>query len=336
MSMAKKIIVTVILVAYTLFGLAQDIYFSQFYAAPLLMNPALTGFYPGDMQVGLNYRNSTNGFIPASTYAASADIKIAKRVIKPNIFALGLVSAIDNVSKGLVSSTNLLASGAYHICMDKRKFHYLSFGAQIGMLERQFNPDDFTYDVQWDHNTGFHADWPTHENFQIQQAYNFDWNMGFFWYSHLPRYSALFIGSSVFHLHEPKQSFLGKDEHFTRRILIHGGNRIGFNQEFSLIPQFMVMLQNRSQQIIEGLTMEYRIRDTETAFRFGSWFRHSDNSIIFSAGFRASGVQFGLSSDFISPIQKESRTRGAMEFSVVVSPTFTRQSKLSADPTRIF
>ena len=36
---------------------AQDIHFSQFYNAPLTVNPALTGRIPGSYRVVINYRN---------------------------------------------------------------------------------------------------------------------------------------------------------------------------------------------------------------------------------------------------------------------------------------
>ena len=36
---------------------AQDIHFSQFYASPLTLNPAMTGFVNGDCRAGVIYRN---------------------------------------------------------------------------------------------------------------------------------------------------------------------------------------------------------------------------------------------------------------------------------------
>ena len=36
---------------------AQDIHFSQFYASPLTLNPAMTGFLNGDCRAGVMYRN---------------------------------------------------------------------------------------------------------------------------------------------------------------------------------------------------------------------------------------------------------------------------------------
>jgi len=40
---------------------AQDPHFSQFYAAPLYLNPALAGTSAGNYRVGVNYRDQWRG-----------------------------------------------------------------------------------------------------------------------------------------------------------------------------------------------------------------------------------------------------------------------------------
>jgi hypothetical protein len=54
---------------------AQDLHFSQYFNAPLIVNPANTGFIPdGDYRVGINYRNQwANIGNPYKTFSAYGD-----------------------------------------------------------------------------------------------------------------------------------------------------------------------------------------------------------------------------------------------------------------------
>ena len=52
----RKQIAVLILTMSVLSTAAQDIHFSQYYSAPLTINPALTGGFAGDYRAGVNYR----------------------------------------------------------------------------------------------------------------------------------------------------------------------------------------------------------------------------------------------------------------------------------------
>src|SRR4028119_1639286 len=76
---------------------AQDPNFSQFFASPLTLNPALTGKFDGQLRVAGNYRNQwptiNNAF---TTYTVSADFNVLKNNI-PEIdqFGVGLLGFRD-------------------------------------------------------------------------------------------------------------------------------------------------------------------------------------------------------------------------------------------------
>ena len=76
----KKLLSTLTLcVALVTMSNAQDPNFSQFFASPLTLNPALTGKFDGVYRVAGNYRNQwptiNNAFV---TKTASIDIGILK------------------------------------------------------------------------------------------------------------------------------------------------------------------------------------------------------------------------------------------------------------------
>ncbi len=338
----KRLLICIIIAGtFVLQGQAQDMFFSQFYSAPLVLNPALTGFMAGDMQVSMNYRNQTKSLIPASVYAASCDFKIAKDVTKPDVFAIGLFVARDNVQGGAVRTSNYLASLAFHKALDQQTNHYIALGAQIGAIQHTFNPDLFTYDKQFIEGVGFDASQLSGEVFSSQNGANFELNSGFFYYGRIKKYSAIYAGASMYHITNPKQTFLSEKAFYARRFVAHMGSRIQLNQQMFMIPNLIFMTQNAAHFYMEGTSFEYRVGDTRSFFRIGAWFKHSDKpdsdqTVVFSAGIRIIDFQFGVSSDFLSPLQSDSRTKGAVEFSIIYSPFFKTKANLKPDPTRNF
>jgi hypothetical protein len=56
---------------------AQDHIYSQFYNAPLYLNPALTGQFEGDIRMNMIYRNQWSGLSGDLSYlSASVDLNI--------------------------------------------------------------------------------------------------------------------------------------------------------------------------------------------------------------------------------------------------------------------
>ena len=77
--MKRFVITLMVCVTLTEFSQAQDPNFSQFFASPLTLNPALTGKFDGVLRVAGNHRNQwptiNNAFI---TSTASVDFGILK------------------------------------------------------------------------------------------------------------------------------------------------------------------------------------------------------------------------------------------------------------------
>ena len=96
---------------------AQDPIFTQFYANPLYLNPALAGASMCP-RVNLNYRNEWPGIdgTTYATYSASYD-----QHIEALSGGLGLLITHDNAGQGTLSTTNV--SGMYSFLLPvSRKF----------------------------------------------------------------------------------------------------------------------------------------------------------------------------------------------------------------------
>ncbi|HZF99508.1 MAG TPA: type IX secretion system membrane protein PorP/SprF, partial [Chitinophagales bacterium] len=102
---------------------AQDIHYSQFYASPLTLNPALTGINDCSYRVTGMYRNQWSS-VPAtfSTPSLSFDINsLAPKVIKTGNLAAGFLIYNDRSGDGHLNNLSLVGSGGYSINPDFEK-----------------------------------------------------------------------------------------------------------------------------------------------------------------------------------------------------------------------
>ena len=73
----KKFLPLFFLLAIATTGLAQDQHFTQFFASPLTLNPALTGTFDGKYRVAFIYRDQE----PYKTFAGAIDLRFNMRNI---------------------------------------------------------------------------------------------------------------------------------------------------------------------------------------------------------------------------------------------------------------
>ena len=73
-------------------SIAQSIHFSQYYNAPMLLNPANTALMPeNDYRLGINYRNQWASIpVPYNTFSAFADFQAFHKETSDNWLGLGL------------------------------------------------------------------------------------------------------------------------------------------------------------------------------------------------------------------------------------------------------
>src|SRR5882672_2541949 len=113
----KRLLVTLILfVGLANVSTAQDPNFSQFFASPMTLNPALTGKFDGVYRVAGNYRNQwpsiNNAYV---TMTASFDMPIMKsRIPENDVFGIGFMGYSDKAGDGVLNSTYYALSAAYH------------------------------------------------------------------------------------------------------------------------------------------------------------------------------------------------------------------------------
>src|SRR3954462_9045920 len=86
--------------------LAQDPHFSQFFASPLTLNPALTGKFDGNVRVAGNYRDQWPAIAKAFiTSTISLDMQIMQsRLSEGDTWGIGVMAMTDRTANGILNS----------------------------------------------------------------------------------------------------------------------------------------------------------------------------------------------------------------------------------------
>src|ERR1044072_2773780 len=122
---------------------AQDIHFSQFYMAPLSLNPAMA-VAEHDLQANLNYKNQWSSVAsPYKTTAFSFDAGLNRKRNEKGILAVGINFFSDKAGDAKMGTTQANISIAYHVRLNKNSL--LGGGVQAGYLQRSIN----TTELKW-------------------------------------------------------------------------------------------------------------------------------------------------------------------------------------------
>ena len=215
----KRPLLTVafILVLFNAFDLkAQDPQFSQFYASPLYLNPALTGSADRG-RVGVNYRNQwpsmSHSFTTISAYldyfSKAAESGIGVIV---NEHREGFLDYRSNEVGALYSYKLQVASGVV-----------LRTGFQLSYFQKDLNFEDLVFGNQIDIVNG-QVIGPSGEIFEKGAKVNFlSASAGALLYTNLA-----WVGFSTHHINEPNQSFIDQESRLSRKYSIHAGWKLKF------------------------------------------------------------------------------------------------------------
>src|ERR1700737_18656 len=127
---------------------AQDPGFSQFFASPLTLNPALTGKFNGVLRVAGNYRNqwpSINNAFITSTVSLDAGI-LKDKLPETDTWGIGLMAMTDKTASGILTSNYLSFSTAYHKSLDEDGLHQIGLGFQGTYANKSLNGTRLTFE----------------------------------------------------------------------------------------------------------------------------------------------------------------------------------------------
>ncbi len=300
---------------------AQDIHFSQYFASPMVLNPALVGSFNGDFRATANFRTQyfKNDWSSANatymTYAAGVDAAFFRKKLNPDQFGAGIQFYSDRAGDGGLTTTAINATIAYHKTVDRYERHSISLGLQGGIIQKRIDFTKLTFESQFNGLDGFDLTGANGENFTQTSMIYPDVTVGVLWRSRIGKKSNLYVGGSYAHLNSPTESFLGSDNKLSPKITAHGGIDIGIGKYIILTPGFMVLSQNTASQISIGTALAYKLAETSYLY-FGAWYRAKD-AIIPLVGYEWNGFRAGVSFDVTaSDINLATNSKGAVEVSL--------------------
>lgn len=298
---------------------AQDPVFSQFYAAPLQINPAFAGITYAP-RVTLNYRNQW-GQIDGGyeTYAASYEQAIPKLHS-----GLGLMLLSDDAMNGVYKTTHI--SAVYGYGLEVNENFFMKFGVEAGMIGTSLDWDRLRFVDQLDPRYGGEdgAGNPIESEEQRPASLNnkvLDISAGL-----LVHTKVVYGGVSVQHLNSPDQNLLSLNNNLAAglpiRITVQGGAEIEVkkgnnrNPGAFISPNILFSRQAAFTQVNVGAYSGFG------KFFGGLWYRHAGqnpDAAIILAGFREGALRIGYSYDFTLSQLANANTGGTHELSLTIN-----------------
>ncbi len=300
---------------------AQDPNFSQFFASPMTLNPALTGKFDGVYRFAANYRNQWPSINNAyTTMTASLDMSIMKsRIPEIDQFGIGIMGYSDKAGAGALNSTYYGLALAYHKGLDEDGYHQIGAGFQGTYMNKMLDLNKVTFEDQL---TPFGFTGVTSESFsssQVKLSY-FDLNAGVFYNGSTNGYNNFYIGASMYHLNRPKESFQKGNFLLNTRTTFQAGGKIPLGSYNALHFAANHSLQAKAHNTMIGGAYAMNLNADEsnpTSVYFGSWYRFND-AIIPYVGLEFGEWHFGASYDVnTSSLKPASNSRGGVEVSLI-------------------
>jgi type IX secretion system PorP/SprF family membrane protein len=335
MTEMKKLLV--LFFALTISGalMSQDPQFSQFYQAPLYLNPGFTGITPQQRLVVNNRIQWPNLPQAFTTYAASYDIFVDELRS-----GFGLLLTTDKMGSAGWRTSTAGFFYSYKVRLNEQLVFSpgISFGYGNNGLDRsklalgdglEFNGQSLDPELQ-----------------KLGNQQYFDIGSGFLLYSR-----SLWIGAAFHHMNTPNLSILNNVSRLPMKTTIHGGMRISLyngprtgSKVSYLTPSFIYRVQGPVSQLDIG--MNYHIDPVSV----GIWYRGkpfdenvigtvNQDALIFNMGLYLKNFTIGYSYDF-SVSELSTSSGGAHEISLIyefvakpIARSVKKQNRLIPCPT---
>ncbi len=325
----------------------QDPRFSQFFASPWNLNPALTGAFEGRWRVVANYRDQWSSLlspVPFRTYSAAADVRMG--IGAYDFFALGVGVLHDEAGTARFSQNKAHVGGAFLKQVSggpRRLAHVLSAGAQLGFGQNSLDWGRLWFSRQFD---------PTLEapdlnapNGEPNAAGNsrayLDFNAGLLWYVVSQRNDGFWtLGIAWHHLNRPNVALLADNpaERLYLRWTMHTGGLLPLGNQLGLMPGVLVMRQGPAFEANAGAAIRYanNVRN-ELALRTGAWVRIvnrlnqglQSDAVVAVVMLELERWMLGLSYDITtSSLARVNNARGAFELSLIYYHPAVRRARV--------
>jgi type IX secretion system PorP/SprF family membrane protein len=330
-----KKIIYLLLILLQLEIVAQDRHFSQFYASPMTLNPALTGMYQGSYRVTSNYRSQWGSWInaPVTTFALAGDLNFSNpfNITSKDKIGVGLMFYRDQIGDIGLNTNQIAISLAYHKLLDKLTNQYLSLGLQTGLSQRSILYESLTFQDQWDGYNNYSIS--TRENLPENTFAYTDFSTGLN-YTYAPSGSFNFTtGIGLHHFLKPKYTFYinpdtaASERHINPKLTSYFNAVIPINKKLSILPRAVFMKQSEHYMLSLGNVFKFQFdKASGNSFHLGAWARGTTNvakqfdvdAIVLLTGVELNSVLIGFSYDLgLSGLKNYKKPNTAFEISLI-------------------
>jgi type IX secretion system PorP/SprF family membrane protein len=327
----KKIILSLFALATVFQAFAQDFHFSQFYASPLNLNPALTGAFNGKYRVAMIYRDQWSGVSESSfqTYSGAIDLRFnvnEKKVMK-DVASVGMVFNSDKAAIFGYNANSIQLSSAYTKCLNVENTQFLTAAIQAGLGQRNINYDNLDFPNEFNGINGFNLN--TNEKFPNNNFAYPDLSTGLNYTYSPKRNTTIFLGGAIHHLFSPNISFFseenGGNQVLLRKYSIHASAQLPLGFKNSYSPRLYFASQGGHAQMNLGTNFRFQFSDYgSTALHTGGWIRgvRSNSTLGVDAaaimvGYELNNFLLGISYDInLRGLSVYNRNQGAFEISL--------------------
>jgi len=324
--MKKNLSLLFLSVLVCLAAFAQDPGFSQFFASPLTLNPALTGKFNGDIRIAGNYRNQwpsiNNAFI---TSTISVDMPILKnRLPDNNTWGVGVMGMTDRTANGILVSNYVALSTAYHLALDEDGYHTLGVGFQGTYATKTLDGTKLHFEDQLDQQGGWTIPSMDAISTETPTINYFDMNIGLLYNGTTTGANNFYFGTSIYHINTPKESFLNDNTYTLHpRYTVHGGLSQPVSNGSYVHFSGLYSYQDRAYEYDFGGAWSVNVNndaDNPTNFYAGSWVRFSNvtDAVIPYIGLDFGSFSLGVTYDVnVSALKSASESQGGIEVSLI-------------------
>jgi len=344
----RKLLIALIIISIQGTLIAQDIHFSQFFNAPLFLNPALTGVYNGNHRGILNYKDQWRSVAsPYKTFAGSYDTRFM--YTSNDQFGVG-ASFFSDAAGDLKMGTNqfnILASYQKQLTPQMG----FSFGIKGGVGQTSLKGGAALQ--QWGNQydgTAYNPNLSSGEANTIDNFMYGDFSTGALWqYGYNENYITandqfnVQLGIAYDHINRPRQSFYAdKSQRLYSKITFHGSSEIGLNNtNLAIVPQFVYLHQGPASELDLGSMFKFKLQEAskhtmwiKSAFASVGGFYRAKDAFVLAASAEVQGYSLGISYDInTSNLRQASKGKGGLEFSLRFIPP--PASKFSSKAPRI-
>jgi type IX secretion system PorP/SprF family membrane protein len=313
---------------------AQDIHVSQFYETPLMRNPALAGIFTGHVRLQAVHRTqwsfTGHGY---RTTALSGEYKFPVGY-GYDFMTVGMQTFYDVAGSSKLKTLQVMPALNFHKALSGSKSEYLSGGFMIGMVQRQFDLSNLTFNNQYN-NGQFDPNSSSGENFSSVNRKLFDMAAGLSFSSTVGETGSYYLGASLFHINQPIESFKDDKIQLPSKFQLNGGLHLQMGERVDMVAEMNYSKQGTFREIMLGSIWSLRLNDnytnTETeegldkiAIGAGGFIRLND-AFTPVVKLTYQRMDIGLSYDInLSDLKTGSKGRGGYELSL--SYKFTRPS----------